>query len=40
MLAEDDKMRLRNREADRIGRDWTAALEPVITRLAARLRVV
>ncbi|OJW29662.1 MAG: hypothetical protein BGO51_11265 [Rhodospirillales bacterium 69-11] len=36
-LAEDEAERARRREADRIGRDWTEALEPVVSRLAARL---
>jgi hypothetical protein len=35
-LAEDSGERGRRREADCIGRDWTAALEPVVSRLAAR----
>lgn len=35
-LAEDDDARARNRAGDRIGRDWTAALEPVVAFLAAR----
>jgi hypothetical protein len=37
-LAKDDPKRARHREEDRIERDWTAALEPVVSRLAARLR--
>jgi hypothetical protein len=36
-LAKDDPTRARHREEDRIQRDWTAALEPVVSRLAARL---
>ena len=35
-LAEDDAERARRREADRIGRDWISALEPVVSRLADR----
>lgn len=35
-LAQDDAARARNRAADRIGRDWNAALEPVVAHLAAR----
>ena len=35
-LAEDDAERARRREADRIGRDWVSALEPVVSRLADR----
>jgi hypothetical protein len=35
-LAEDDETRARHRVADRIGRDWQAALEPVVARLASR----
>jgi 2-polyprenyl-3-methyl-5-hydroxy-6-metoxy-1,4-benzoquinol methylase len=35
-LALDDATRATNRAADRIGRDWTAALEPVVSRLGVR----
>ena len=36
-LAEDDAGRARNRAQDGIGRDWPAALEPVVARLARHL---
>nr|WP_282571936.1 class I SAM-dependent methyltransferase [Roseomonas acroporae] len=39
-LAEDDAARARHRAADRIGRDWNAALAPVVARLAARLPAI
>ena len=32
-LALDDKARANNRAADHIGRDWTAALEPVVSKV-------